>query len=183
MKVACSSHVDISAPVERVFDFVSEIAKWPVWFGFIVSAQQPDHRPLALKEEIHLCLHARRRRWHEAFEVTRLVRNAFLSIEGAYSTSRRIDFRFEQRGGHTRVACAVGYPVYGGWIPALADVMFTRPAIARDLRESLVKLRCALEEIPEVLSLPAEEEFARAAEQGPEQHSPLGGSVEPVGAA
>ena len=146
MKVLCSNHVDIAAPVEVVFDFVTDVTRWPVWFAFVVSAQMPDQRPVELDEEVHVCLQAGRCRRQESFEVTRYLRNAFFSIEGTFSTSRRIDFRFEQRGKKTRVACALGYPVFGGLLPLIADAALVRPRVARHLSDSLVKLKGALED-------------------------------------
>ena len=146
MKVLCSAQVSISAPIEQVFNVVAGIDKWPLWFGCIVSAQRMQSEPLALDQEVHLCLQAGRKRWHETFEVSHYVRNAFLSFEGSFSASRRIDFRLEQRAKHVRVACAIGYPVFGGVFPTLLDATFVRPRILRELRASLKHLRAQVEE-------------------------------------
>ncbi|MDQ6780567.1 MAG: SRPBCC family protein [Candidatus Eremiobacteraeota bacterium] len=146
MKVLCSHSVDVRAPAEQVFDTVSDIGRWPTWFVCVVSAQQPQDRPLDLAEEIRVCLHAGRRRWQEAFEVTRFIRNAFLSFEALYSAARRIDFRFERRGQLTRLACSIGYPVFGGMLPELADAALRRGRVARELRDSLLHLKNMLEE-------------------------------------
>lgn len=144
MKILCSDHVDIAAPAERAFDFVADISRWPVWFSPVVSAQHPESLPVALDEELLLCLHCGRRRWHESFEVTRFVRNAFLSLEGAFSAARRIDFRFEQRAAHTRIACTIGYPVFG-IVPAIVDAAIGRHRVKRELRDSLAHLKGLLE--------------------------------------
>lgn len=146
MKVLCSQHVDMRAPAEQVFDYVTDIARWPMWFACVVSAQQPQDRPLDLDEEVRLCLQAGRRRWQEAFEVTRFIRNAFLSFEALFSSARRIDFRFERRGSLTRLGCTIGYPVFGGLLPLAADALFRRPRIARELRDSLTHLKNVMEE-------------------------------------
>lgn len=146
MKVLCSQSVDVHAPAEQVFGTVSDIARWPTWFVCVVSAQQPQDRPLGLGEEIRVCLHAGRRRWQESFEVTRFIRNAFLSFEALYSAARRIDFRVERRGQLTRLGCSIGYPVFGGVVPMLADAAVRRRRIARELRDSLVHLKNMLED-------------------------------------
>jgi uncharacterized membrane protein len=146
MKVLCTDHADVDAPAETVFSFVTDISRWPVWFSPVVSAQHPDSLPVALDEELLLCLHCGRRRWHETFEVTRFVRSAFLSLEGAFSAARRIDFRFEQRGKQTRVAASIGYPVFGGPIKSAIDHLFQRRRVRRELRESLSRLKGMLEE-------------------------------------
>ena len=146
MKVLCSHTVDVHAPAEAVFDYVCDLSRWPTWFGCVVSASQPQERPLAVGEEIHVCMHAGKRRWQEDLEITRYISNAFLSLEAIYSTARRIDFRFEQRARVTRLACAIGYPVYGGVVPSLLDAVIGRRRVKKGLRESLVHLKNVLEE-------------------------------------
>ena len=146
MKVLCTDYVDIGMPAEKVFSFVADLPRWPVWFTPVVSAQHPQCRPVALDEEVLLCLQAGRRRWHETFEITRYVRNAFLSLEGTFSAARRIDFRFEQRGAVTRVSCAIGYPVFGGLIVAMVDAAFRRGRIRMEVRDSLMRLKGLLDE-------------------------------------
>ncbi len=146
MKVLCQERVDISAPAEVVFDYVADLGRWPMWFACIVSAQQPENRALGRDEEVRVCLQAGKRRWQETFETTRFIRGAFLSLEALDSAARRIDFRFERRGDLTRVACGIGYPVFGGLLPAGIDVLLRRPRVARELRQSLVHLKSALED-------------------------------------
>jgi hypothetical protein len=91
-------------------------------------------------------MNAGRRRWQEDLEVTRFIRNAFLSFEAFYSAARRIDFRVERRGQLTRLACSIGYRVYGGMLPAAFHSLIARRRLARELRDSLVHLKNLLEE-------------------------------------
>ena len=146
MRVLCSHSVDIAAPAEQVFDYVSDLSRWPAWFGCVVSASQPQDNPLALGAEIHVCMHAGRRRWQETFEVSRFITNAFLSFEALYSTARRIDFRVERRGRSSRLGCSIGYPVYGGLAPALYDVLMGRRRVRNGIRHSLVHFKNIVEE-------------------------------------
>jgi len=146
MKVTCTGSIEIFAPVERVFDVLADIEKWPAWFAGIVSAQQPDHLPIQAKEDVYVCLHAGRRRWHESFEVSRFVRNAFLTFEGAYSAARRLDFRVEQRSGFTRFALTIGYAVFGGRLGAAIDSAFRRRSVQRLVNESLQHLKHRVED-------------------------------------
>ena len=145
MKVLCADHIDVSVPAESAFSFIADISRWPVWMSSVVCAEHPQSLPLALREEVLLCLQAGKKRRQETFEVTRFVANAFLSLEGAYSAARRIDFRFEQRGPSTRIAYAIGYPVFGlaaAWI----DGALRRRRVRSELRESLQRLKGLLEE-------------------------------------
>jgi uncharacterized membrane protein len=146
MKILCSHAVDIAAPAEQVFERVSDLTHWPTWFGCVVAASQPQERALGLGAEIHVCMHAGRRRWQETLEVTRFITNAFLSFEALYSTARRIDFRVERRGRITRLACSIGYPVYGGLAPTIYDVLIGRRRVRNGVRDSLVHLKNMIEE-------------------------------------
>jgi hypothetical protein len=146
MRCLASEHADIRAPAEAVFDYVVDLARWPAWLWCAVSAAQAQGKPLAKGVDIHICMHAGRRRWQESLEVTRFIRNAFLSFESFYSTARRIDFRFERRGQATRLACSVGYPVYGGSLPGIYHAIVGRGRLRKALRESLVHLKNILEE-------------------------------------
>jgi len=148
MKVLCTDHIDVAVPAERAFAAIADISHWPVWFSSVVSAQHPDSLPVALGEELTVCLNAGKRRWRETFEVTRFVQNAFLSLEGAFSAARKIDFRFEQRGVLTRIACSIGYPVFGV-AGRIVDAAFKRRRVRADLRESLLRLKGILEEVVE----------------------------------
>jgi len=146
MKVLCADHIDVTVPVDRAFAAVADISRWPVWFTSVVCAQHPESLPVAQGEELSICLNAGKRRWRETFEVTRFVPGAFLCLEGAFSAARRIDFRFEQRGATTRIACGIGYPVFGGFLGAVVDAGFKRRRVRADLRESLMRLKGLLEE-------------------------------------
>ena len=146
MKIVCRDHIDLSVSVERAFTFATDIARWPMWFGCMVNAHLPESEALELGAVLRLCMVDGRQRRQETFEVTRYVRNAFLSLEGELSAARRFDLRFEQRGSASRISIIEGYPVFGGMIPALYDALFRRPRARRTLHESLVHLRGLLED-------------------------------------
>jgi len=74
------------------------------------------------------------------------VAGAFLCLEGSLSAARRIEFRFDQRRSVTRLSARIGYPVFGGALGALYDVLFVRGAVKGGLRRSLVALKTVLEE-------------------------------------
>lgn len=181
MKVLCADHVDVAVPVDNAFTFVTDISRWPVWISSVVCAQHPQSGPVAVDEEFLLCLHAGRKRWHETFEVTRLVRNAFLSLEGTYSAARRIDFRFEQRGRVTRVGCSMGYPVFGGFVSAWIDRAFRRRRVRCELRDSLLRLKGLLEE--RVESMAIGEDFYDATDSVAVTRSSTAPRRQPAGAA
>lgn len=146
MKIVCREHIDLSVSVERAFAFATDIARWPMWFGCMVNAHLPENQELELGAVLRLCMADGRQRRQEVFEVTRYVRNAFLSLEGELSAARRFDLRFEQRGAASRISIVEGYPVFGGMIPALYDALFRRARARRALHDSLLHLRGLLED-------------------------------------
>jgi hypothetical protein len=154
MKSVCQDHVDLKVPVERAYEFVSDTARWPMWLAFVVNVHPLDEEALHIGSELRICMAAGKRRRQEIFEVTRHVRNAFLSIESDLSAARRIDFRFEQRGSMSRLSFAVGYPVFGGIFPEIWDALFVRPMVRRAVRESLIHVRGALDDAADVTHVP-----------------------------
>jgi uncharacterized membrane protein len=149
MKAVCSECVDVGLPVTQVFGFVSDVARWPVWLSFVVSAHcdgESLSSGLTAEQELRVCMQRGKRRWQETFDIVRFVPNAFMWLEGSLSAARRIEFRFEQRRSGTRVHCAVGYPVYGGAVGRLRDALFMRHGVARDVANSLLQLKSVLEE-------------------------------------
>lgn len=174
MKIVCREHIDLSVPVERAFEFATDTARWPMWFGCMVNAHLLEDKGLELGATLRVCMAEGRHRRQEIFEVTRFVRNAFLSLEGELSAARRFDLRFEQRGSASRVTVSAGYPVFGGMFPALYDAMFRRPRARRELRESLIHLRGLLEDNVESKSYADDllaDDSLRPAGQGHQLHS------------
>jgi hypothetical protein len=145
VKTVCSNSIDVGVPVGRVFDFTTDVTRWPLWLSFVVSAQR-DQREMRLGEEMHLCLSEGRDRCQEDFELTRYVHNAFFWLEGALSAARRIELRFEQRAERTRVAMTIGYPVFGGWFGRALDSIGRRRRLQSALTDSLVHLKSVLED-------------------------------------
>lgn len=146
MKIVCREHIDLSVSVERAFAFATDIARWPMWFASMVNAHLPESQELELGAVLRVCMAEGRNRRQEIFEVTRYVRNAFLSFEGELSAARRFDFRFEQRGSASRISITEGYPIFGGMFAALYDALFRRRRARRGLHESLTHLRGLLED-------------------------------------
>jgi hypothetical protein len=176
MKAVCSECVDITLPVSRVFAFVADVARWPLWLSFVVSAhcdEEPALAGLAADQELRICMQRGKRRWQESFDVVRFVPNAFVWLEGSLSAARRIEFRFEQRRSGTRVHCAVGYPVYGGAVGRLRDALLTRHGVARDVANSMLQLKSVLEEA-------AEDEPARSVSAARGEESIRGSTNEPL---
>lgn len=165
MKSVCIDSIDVALPADSIFTFVAGLAHWPVWFTFVVCAQQhgePQPRALETHQEIDMCVKLGRRRFNEQFEVVQLVAGAFVCLEGSFSAARRIELRFEQRRASTRVHVRVSYPVFGGAFGWLGDTLFARRSLKGELRRSLLQLKSALEDSEQ---LPAPVAHGRAGEE------------------
>ena len=77
----------------------------------------------------------------QLFEVDRFLPGHMVSLVGAYSILRRIDFRVESKSQVVRVTARVDYPSYGGALGALFDRMTTRRRLESALGDSLVHFK------------------------------------------
>ena len=88
---------DVASPAATAFARICEVEKWPVWLSFLRSARLTEpHLPFAEGSEVAI-----RSRLpgedEELFEVDRLIPGHHVSLVGAFSCRRRIDFRVEQK--------------------------------------------------------------------------------------
>jgi hypothetical protein len=132
--------LDITTTAEIAFAHLCEIEKWPVWLSFLRSAQRVDAGALGIGSEVAL-RSAIPGDDEQLFEVDRFIRNHMLSLVGAYSIRRRIEFRLEQKSSIVRLGVRVDYPAYGGALGALYDRMTTRRRLEAALGDSLVHLK------------------------------------------
>ena len=57
----------------------------------------------------------------QLYEVDAYIANYHLSLVGAYSTRRRLDFRIEQKTSRSKMHVRLSYPAYHGWVGGLLD--------------------------------------------------------------
>ncbi len=132
--------LDIATTAEIAFAHLCEIEKWPVWLSFLKSAQRLDGGTLGVGSEVSL-RSAIPGDPEQLFEVDRFMQNHMLSLVGAYSIRRRIEFRLERKSAIVRLAVRIDYPAYGGTLGALYDRMTTRRRLEAALGDSLVHLK------------------------------------------
>jgi len=132
--------LDISTSAEIAFAHLCEVEKWPVWLSFLRSARRVDGTQLALGSEVELRSSIPGDD-EQLFEVDRYLKNHMLSLVGAYSVRRRIEFRIESKSSIVRLGVRVDYPSYGGALGALYDRMTTRRRLEAALADSLVHLK------------------------------------------
>jgi uncharacterized membrane protein len=136
-----SASLDLEAPVEEAFALLCSVEKWPVWLSFLRSARAADPASrLAVGSEVILRSNLPGDE-EQLFEVDQLIRNYHLSLVGAYSVRRRLDFRIERKTSFAKLHVRLTYPNYGGRFGALMDHVRNGRRMERVLGEALEHFR------------------------------------------
>jgi len=142
--VALRRSQDIVAEPSAAFSMICEVEKWPVWLSFLRSAQRVDRGPLGLGSEVAI-RSAIPGDVEELYEIDGFLEGHMISLVGAYSVRRRIDFRVEGRGKRSKVVARLHYPAYGGFLGGLLDRLTARRRLETALRDSLIHLKGLVE--------------------------------------
>jgi len=137
--------VDVQSDPKTAFGLICEVTKWPVWLSFLRSARVADPRkPLQVGSEVVLRSSIPGEA-EQLFEVDQYIENYLLSLVGAYSTRRRIDFRIERKSKTSKIVMKLDYPAYGGRLASLIDRVTARRKLATALVDSLVHFKGLVE--------------------------------------
>lgn len=140
-----SAAVEVQASVDAAFSLLCTVEKWPVWLSFLRSAELVDPlTPIILGSEVRIRSSVPGDE-EQLFEVDHLIGNHQLSLVGAYSTRRRIDFRIERKTTRCKVHARLEYPSYGGRLGALYDAIRVGRKLATQLEESLTHFKHLVE--------------------------------------
>jgi uncharacterized membrane protein len=131
---------DLAATPQAAFEIICEVEKWPVWLSFLRSARRVDDGPFGIGSEVAI-RSAIPGDDEELYEVERFLEGHILTLVGAYSVRRRIDFRIEGKGERSKIVVRLDYPSYGGLLGALYDRMTARRRLDAALGDSLVHFK------------------------------------------
>lgn len=132
--------VDVQAGADAAFALLCEIEKWPVWLSFLRSAQVADESGIGAGSEV-LLRSAIPGETEQLFEVDRYITNNQLSLVGAYSTRRRLDFRIERKSTRCKLTVRLEYPAYGGRVAMMYDAIGSGRKLATQLEESVTHFK------------------------------------------
>jgi hypothetical protein len=136
---------DLVSSPETAFALICEVEKWPVWLSFIRTARLVDPlEDLQLGTEIAL-RGAIPGEEEELYEVDQFLSGYIVSLVGAYSTRRRIDFRIERKSETSKLVVRLDYPSYGGALGAFVDRVTSRRKLDRALGDSLIHFKGLVE--------------------------------------
>jgi uncharacterized membrane protein len=137
---------DVASPATAAFAKVCEVEKWPVWLSFLRSARLIDpSRPFELGADVAIRSEQLPGDEEELFEVDRFIDGHHVSLVGAFSCRRRIDFRIEQKSERSKIVVRVDYPTYGGITGALLDRFTRRRRLDAALADSLLHFKGLVE--------------------------------------
>lgn len=136
-----SGALDIETSAEAAFALICAVEKWPVWLSFLRSAELADPQtPLGIGSEV-IVRSLIPGEAEQLYEVDQFIANYHLSLVGAFSVRRRIDFRIEQKTTRAKVHARVEYPAYHGWVGAMYDRLKSGRRLAALLEDSLVHFK------------------------------------------
>jgi hypothetical protein len=136
---------DVASPAATAFARICEVEKWPVWLSLFRSARLTEpHLPFAEGSEVAVCS-ALGSAQEELFEVDRFIPGHHISLVGAFSCRRRLDFRIEQKSERSKIVVRMDYPTYGGVTAALFDRFTRRRRLETALGHSLLHFKGLVE--------------------------------------
>ena len=133
-----------AAPAPAAFQIICEVEKWPVWLSFLRSARRLDAGEFGLGSEVAI-RSAIPGDEEEVYEVDRFLDGHLVSLVGAFSIRRRIDFRIESKSSRLKIVARIDYPAYGGVIGALLDRITARRRLDAALGDSLIHFKGLVE--------------------------------------
>ncbi|MGD0968925.1 MAG: hypothetical protein ABR949_11645 [Candidatus Aquilonibacter sp.] len=140
-----SASLDIESPVEDAFALLCAVEKWPVWLPFLRSATLAEPAsPLSVGTEV-IVRSSLPRDEEQRYEVDQFITNFHLSLVGAYSVRRRLDFRIERKTSRAKLHVKLSYPAYGGRLGALMDAWRHGRRFERGLDDALVHFKGMVE--------------------------------------
>jgi hypothetical protein len=141
---ALSCSQDLASTPEAAFALICEVEKWPVWLSPLRSARRLDEGPLELGSRVAVRGTIPGDE-EELYEVDKFLGGHIVSLVGAYSLRRRIDFRIERKAERAKLVVRVDYPSYGGVLGALLDRMTARRRLESALADSLIHFKGLVE--------------------------------------
>jgi hypothetical protein len=136
---------DVASPAATAFARICEVEKWPVWLSFLRSARLTEpHLPFGEGSEVALRSGLPGDE-EDLFEVDRFIPAHHISLVGAYSCRRRLDFRVEQKSERSKIVVRLDYPTYGGVVGALVDRLTRRRRLDLALGDSLLHFKGLVE--------------------------------------
>lgn len=140
-----SASLDLDCSAEEAFALLCAVEKWPVWLSFLRSARRTRQEPeLTLGSEV-VIRSSLPGDAEELYEIDGLIANYRLSLVGAYSVRRRLEFRIERRTSCSKLHVLLTYPAYHGRVGTMLDRWQRGRRVASALVDSLLHFKGLVE--------------------------------------
>jgi len=140
-----SASLDLDCAAEDAFSLLCAVEKWPVWLSFLRSAhRQRADGELEVGTEV-VIRSSLPGEEEQLFEVDDYITNYRLSLVGAFSVRRRLDFRIERRTTRSKLHVRLSYPAYHGRLGGLLDHWQRGRRLSNALDDSLVHFKGLVE--------------------------------------
>jgi hypothetical protein len=116
-----SASLDIETSAEEAFALLCAVEKWPVWLSFLRSARLAESTTSLGPGAEVIVRSSVPGDEEQLYEVDAYIENFHLSLVGAYSVRRRIDFRIERKTSRSKLHVRLAYPAYHGRLGELLD--------------------------------------------------------------
>jgi hypothetical protein len=116
-----SASLDIESSPEEAFALLCAVEKWPVWLSFLRSARLAEPTASIGPGAEVIVRSSVPGDEEQLYEVDAYIENFHLSLVGAYSVRRRIDFRIERKTSRSKLHVRLAYPAYHGRLGELLD--------------------------------------------------------------
>jgi uncharacterized membrane protein len=140
-----SASLELECPAEDAFSLLCAVEKWPVWLSFLRSARRHStERHLDVGSEV-IIRSSLPGEEEQLFEIDDYITNHRLSLVGAFSLRRRLDFRIERRTSRSKLHVRLSYPAYHGRLGGLLDRWQRGRRLSTALGDSLVHFKGLVE--------------------------------------
>ena len=140
-----SASLDVETAAEDAFSLLCAIEKWPVWLSFLRSARLAGSRErVGVGSEV-VVRSSLPGEEEQLYEIDAFVPNYRLSLVGAYSLRRRLEFRIERKTTRARVHVRLAYPAYHGKVGEFLDAWRHRRRLSAALNDALVHFKGLVE--------------------------------------
>ena len=128
---------ELHVSAEIAFARICSIKTWPVWLSFVKRAELEDPGNTLTHQSDIVLLSELFDGKEEVFEVEELIEPYLLTLVGAFSCRRRIQFRVERKDDISRLIVKIAYPSYGNLIGRYTERFMFRRKMQTVLTESL----------------------------------------------
>ena len=140
-----SASLDLNCTAEEAFTLICAVEKWPVWLSFLRSARRTKNDCDLIAGSEVVIRSSLPGDAEELYEVDGLIPNYRLSLVGAYSLRRRLEFRIERRTTCAKLHVRLSFPTYHGKLGMLVQRWQSGRRLASALDDSLVHFKGLVE--------------------------------------